>query len=1058
MFSKLGALEQESLRWRAEMVLARDHDFRALDGRTADELLALRNDMAAVLARPLAQDDQRLADELSRNLAHEFQTARSASVRPGVKPDTVRTIRTPDNRPGKSVRQGPSHATGKPALEPIQEEQPNPDGASPTDSASPTDGDPARNAPTSDNPQALKNPEAEPQAPVVLPTDGPALRRQGWGAGLPTEVTGPKRQSAKRPREETGESSGPSKRHKRNATAAKDALAAERKRDAERYQARKDDAARVAELEGKERLTEAEAEELQTLAPKVAAWEEKQKKGNARQNQARKDDAARVAELAGKERLTEAEAKEWQTLEPKVAKRKQMLKNAYAKSTQARKNDAARLAELEKLEEQGQLNPEQRTELDLRREIEKGAKEENRLKFHVSTLRNGVAELKKLQALPQRSDANEAKLSALQGRVAGLAGYEEKLGETRESLKRNKAALKSMEARGKAGSGRITGVEAGGQQDDQDAMEPSGVLEQGGAERDAWSDGDVNEEDAEIEALEALPRSAEVEDQLRDKVTESASSAKQSKGTRERLEKNRAELKSMHGAGAAPAEQAAEDSRATGLKQRQKEMDAERYQARKDEAARLAELEGKGQEQLTGDELEELETLKLKVTEWKRQKAEIAVNYRKRKNADAARLAELEGKGQEQLTGEEAEQLETLKSKVAEWKRQKAESGVNYRKRKNADAARLAELEGREELTGDELEELETLRLKVAEGKRRAQKNNQSHRKKIKSDADQVAELKLKGPEELTREDEEKLTKHELKEVKHREQRKKDNANRRVGKDAAADRVAELKKLEEQGQLTGEQKAELDLRQEIEKDTKEENRLNVRVSRRKKWSAEIKALEALPQSAANKAKLSALRDKVDESAGSVEELKEARERLKRNKAALKSMEARGKAGSGRIAGVEAGEQQEEQQEEQQDAMESSGESEQGGADRGVQIERDAWSDGSVDLGALLDRELADSDVSWDVNAAEQGAAELDTWSDAGVDLGVWVDEVMAGSGGEGQAAASLSGLDEDWQTGLEASWESDAVMQAELVDELGEGLGAVVQEQVEGVAGDEGRV
>ncbi|MGI8311894.1 hypothetical protein [Saccharopolyspora hattusasensis] len=131
VFSTLSALAQESLRWQAEAVLARDHDFRALDGRTADEVLALHNDMAAVLARPLAQHDQGLADELSRNLAHEFHTARPTSTRPSPKPDTARTVQTPNNGPATSAdRPGPSYVTAKSGLEPIQEEQPKPDDAS----------------------------------------------------------------------------------------------------------------------------------------------------------------------------------------------------------------------------------------------------------------------------------------------------------------------------------------------------------------------------------------------------------------------------------------------------------------------------------------------------------------------------------------------------------------------------------------------------------------------------------------------------------------------------------------------------------------------------------------------------------------------------------------------------------------------------------------------------------------------------------------------------------------------------------------------------------------
>ncbi|WP_237710489.1 hypothetical protein, partial [Saccharopolyspora spinosa] len=186
--------------------------------------------------------------------------------------------------------------------------------------------------------------------------------------------------------------------------------------------------------------------------------------------------------------------------------------------------------------------------------------------------------------------------------------------------------------------------------------------------------------------------------------------------------------------------------------------------------------------------------------------------------------------------------------------------------------------------------------------------------------------------------------------------------------------------------------------------------LNKRVSREGKWSAEIEALEALSRSAAIETKLSTLREKVDRSAGSVEELAKTRRRLAEKKEKLKSMPARGEAGSGRIA--EASGQQDEQ-----DAMVPSGVSESAGADRDEQNEGDERSDGSVDLGAS-------------------------------------VDEVMGDSAGEGPAAALPSDLDEDdRQAGWEEPGEPDAAMQAER-EESGEGLGDAENERVEGATRD----
>ncbi len=238
-------------------------------------------------------------------------------------------------------------------------------------------------------------PEAEPVGMVVLPSSGSGLRSQGWGSGLPTEVTGkagPKGVKRTRgeadesARTEAGESSQGAKRRKVTAAAAgiapgnrgnggsevltptdqprqQDEREAERKqktraKDVKYYQGLRTAADRVAELEelaGQRSLTEEQAAELAALQPK-AQRKQKKKEDSAKHYQARKAEAARVAELEelkGRGELTEEQAAELAALQPKVAQRKQKKKEDSAKHYQARKAHAARVAELEELKGRG---------------------------------------------------------------------------------------------------------------------------------------------------------------------------------------------------------------------------------------------------------------------------------------------------------------------------------------------------------------------------------------------------------------------------------------------------------------------------------------------------------------------------------------------------------------------------------------------------------------------------------------------------------------------------------------------------------------------------------
>ncbi|MGW3473549.1 hypothetical protein ACWDKQ_35035, partial [Saccharopolyspora sp. NPDC000995] len=396
--------------------------------------------------------------------------------------------------------------------------------------------------------------EPDPTTPVMLPEGGSKLRRQGWGAALPTGVEGPNSpntqpgvsgpvaaevgtEGTKRTREEAdGSSPGASKRPTvagpagvgsgnqggegdgttpTDQAAQQDPRAATQTRrqqnNARQYQARKADAAQLAELKRQQQsaqekgkqLAPEKAKELERLEQRVEKWKQNKKGNNARLYQARKADAAQVADLQRKEQLAheegrelpKAEAERLEQLKSKVEKRRQMHRAAVINSYRAKKDaDADEFAKLKKLEELGQLNPEQRTKLDLHREIEKDEKGESRLRSRVSTLKKEAAEVRALEALPRSADV-EGQLRALRDRMVRWAGSAEELGETRERLKTNRAALTAMQARKETGPGEIAGVESGGQQNEQDAMASSEGSESAGAdqdEQDTWSDGGVD--------------------------------------------------------------------------------------------------------------------------------------------------------------------------------------------------------------------------------------------------------------------------------------------------------------------------------------------------------------------------------------------------------------------------------------------------------------------------------------------------------------------------------------------------------------------------------------
>ncbi|WP_223838285.1 WXG100-like domain-containing protein [Saccharopolyspora pogona] len=451
-------------------------------------------------------------------------------------------------------------------------------------------------------------------------------------------------------------------------------------------------------------------------------------------------------------------------------------------------------------------------------------------------------------------------------------------------------------------------------------------------------------------------------------------------------------------------------------------------------------------------------------------RAHNAKSYQERK-ADAALVAELKlkRKGKGKLTEKDAQQLETLEPKVAKRKRQEVQANANFRKAGEAAVARVAELKGKGKLTEEEEEELATLQPRAEKWEQR----NASVEQAKKADAARVAELKGKG--KLT--EEEELAKLEPKVAKRKQILKADSAKwYQASKGEAAARVAELEELEKQGGLSPKQRDELNLRREIEEDVKEVNRLTTRVSRLKKKIAEIEALEALPRSTKDEDKLRNLPDEVARWADSAEELKETRRRLRENREELKSMQARGEAGSGRVAGLEVSGQQDEQS-----AIVVSGVSEWTGDDRDEQNEWDARSDGSVDLDAWLDPELADSDVPQDAAFQaewEEPQEELDeaeeqvegTTRDEGQDLRVArLRESLKQAESDLASFEALQGWDEilraelatlpTFDQGLRGDWEEVQrgieALRAELAEIVGderEPVGEHVGESREGQA------
>ncbi|MGI8310073.1 hypothetical protein [Saccharopolyspora hattusasensis] len=201
-----------------------------------------------------------------------------------------------------------------------------------------------------------------------------------------------------------------------------------RDRQAANRVAKKVEADRVEELNGKGKgqLNEKGAERLATLESMVKQRKEREQKYNANFYKARKEEAARVAELkeAEKQRkLTSKEKDDLPTLQRKVEQQKKRVREKSANYRKGGKHAAARAAKLEELE---MLTQEQRDELDLIREIQVGVKEVNRLHMRVSRGRKAAEDIEALEVAKKRLNENKATWNSMQARgeaePGGIAG------------------------------------------------------------------------------------------------------------------------------------------------------------------------------------------------------------------------------------------------------------------------------------------------------------------------------------------------------------------------------------------------------------------------------------------------------------------------------------------------------------------------------------------------------------------------------------------------------------------------------------------------------------
>ncbi|WP_246869290.1 hypothetical protein [Saccharopolyspora sp. ASAGF58] len=626
---------------------------------------------------------------------------------------------------------------------------------------------------------------------VELPEAGPAagsgLRREDRGSGLPTEVTGPKRQprggpvaggagtkGTKRTREEGADQGS------RGEAGERSSAGAFKRRKVPEPVAGAGSGSRGGEGDGSAPTGHAvQQEDPRTAAQKAGTKRTrgaKRARGEADQGsrgeagersggvKRRKVDAAAAVGAVsgslgdgGSEVLTPTDQAAPQ--DPS-AEKKRKKKEQNAKQYQARKAAVARVAELEALKEKGPLTPDEEKELEkLQPKVARQKQKQNESSAKYRRVGKAAADrVAELEALARPLTKEQAaELAALRPKVA-----QRKQKQKEGDANRYRAV--------KAAADRVAELE----------------------EREQLTD----EQAAELAVLRPKAQ------QWQKHKESSAKYRRVGKAAADRV----AELEALarpltEGQAAELAELQSKAQR----KQKKNESSAKYRRVGKAAADRVAELEER--EQLTDEQAAELAALRPKAQQWQKQK-ESSAKYQRAGKAAADRVAELEER--EQLTDEQAAELAVLRPKAQQWQKRKERVAVWYRVVKAAAdrVAELEELEEREQLTDEQAAELAVLRPKAQQWQKRKEGDAERYRV-VKAAADRVAELEeLEEREQLTDEQAAELAVLRPK-AQQWQKRKEWFANRYRVVKAAADRVAELEELEEREQLTEGQAGEL---------------------------------------------------------------------------------------------------------------------------------------------------------------------------------------------------------------------------------------------------------
>ncbi len=472
------------------------------------------------------------------------------------------------------------------------------------------------------------------------------------------------------------------------------------------------------------------------------------------------------------------------------------------------------------MKEQGQLTDEQETELaELQPKAQQPQKKKvgNAKRYQAGKVAvDRVVELEALAEQGPLTEEQEAELAELQPKVA-------------QQQKRKARDAERYQA-GKVAVDRVVELEALAEQgpltEEQEAelaeLQPKVAQQQKRKARDAERYQARKVAVARVVELEALkeqgPLTEEQEAELAELQPKAQQKQKQKEGNAERYQARKVavarvvELEALKEQGPLTEEQEAELAELqpkAQQKQKKKDYDAERHQAGKVAAARVVELEAlKEQGPLTEEQEAELARLRRKAQQWQKKKEENVERHRARKVA-AARVVELEALAERgPLTVEQEAELAELRPKAqqkAQQKQRQKESAAKYRRVGKVALDRVAELEGLEGLTEEQEVELAELQPKAQQWRQ-----NRYWYRVGKAAAARVVELEaLKEQGRLTEEQGVELEELRLK-AQQWQKKKEGNADWYRVRKAAAARVVELEALKEQGRLTAEQGVELE--------------------------------------------------------------------------------------------------------------------------------------------------------------------------------------------------------------------------------------------------------